>query len=895
MSFDGRNWSKVAKKLLQANVTPLANQLVAPNDSVLGVYSNQGGLLCSSLPPADRTPGFSLGGSPGKPGLCITYPALIRNAFYPTLWQNTSMHLNGCYTDGNVLLHPNQCAPGSVSIPVLSGGVVTNSGADPFDGYVLTPVAGPVVAANTNQFTQMEGNFSLFWGLSIQLWAEILMPDDTPYDQFLALNPDAFMGMADTTEPLLVDDLVNCSTPGRRNVTAPGDPGYPMGDCFTEVGNFKRDPGLVAKYNCKTEGGNGCLSRPAGGTRQPGQRDPLLGMDIFFASNLSLKNPNFRSGRCGACHNMPTLTDHTMPFTFKAQLTDFQSEFSPTNPGVELSTEPLGRLRIISGFLLESEIAENGQDTVERRFVNQSIAPNPNDGLAYPGGVFNPPSYIGADQAFIDNGVYNIGVRPISEDIGRGGDDAFGWPLSLATILLKNLGGPGFQPGTAMTTFDPSMGPEGGLFMLSAQDQQINPGGSDEPVNPMLPPYLYPWAPGIVVGDAQPELDEPHAGINTITDVAMLEGFIDVIGPVSPSAVLNEGLNMGESELMGTWPTPNRVIRDGAFKAPQLRNVELTGPYFHNGGMLTLRQVVDFYVRGGDFPITNAAHRDFNIMNLNLEVQSNLSEAEKVALVDFMLELTDDRVRFERGPFDHPEVFVPLDGTAPDNISGRAGFLANLTNGNFKRIPAVGTSGNATPLPNFLGISSIKGSPGNDHFDSVTFSTATFSISGTITSSGNPLAGVTVNLTGAASATTTTNASGVYTFTGRANGNYTVTPSLAGFTFTPVNRAVTINNANVTGQDFVGTAAAGAFSISGTVRTRALGSLGSPVPGVTITLSGTAAGTTVTNASGNYIFTGRANGNYTVTPSQAGFTFTPVSRAVTISGANVTGQNFTRN
>ncbi len=730
MSFQGRNWSKVGKKLLQTGATPLANQLVDPTDSVLGIYSNQGGSACAGLAPADLSGDGTT--ALGKPGLCISYAGLIRHAYYPALWQNTSMHLNGCYTDGNAASHPNQCAAGSVAIPVLAPATgttpatVVNSSHDPFDEFVLTPAAGPAVANNTNQFTQMEANWSLFWGLSIQLWVQILMPDDTPYDQFLAVNPDAFMGMADTTEPLLVDDLVNCNTPGQRNVTAPGDPGYPMGACFTEVGNFKRDPGLFARYNCTAEGGVGCLSTPAGGTRTPTDPDPLLGIDIFFASNLSLKNPNFRSARCGACHNMPTLTDNTVPFTFKAQLTDFQSEFTAANPGVELRTEPLGRLRIISGFLLESEIGENGQDSVERRFINQSIAPNPVDGLAYPDGVFNPPSYIGAGQAFIDNGVYNLGVTPINNDIGRGGPDPFGWPLSLATLLLKNLGGPGFEPGNAMTTFNPSLGPEGGLFALSAQDQQINPGGTDEPVNPLLPPHMYPWAPGVVVGDAQPELDEPHAGINTLTDVAMLEGFIDVIGPVSPSAVLNEGLNMGESELMGTWPTPNRVIRDGAFKAPQLRNVELTAPYFHNGGQLTLRQVIDFYVRGGDFPITNAAHRDFNIVNLNLEAQSNLSEPEKVALIDFLLELTDARVKYEQGPFDHPEVFIPLDGTAPDNTFGRPGFLANLTNGMFRQVPAVGTGGNATPLSNFLGVSSLRrtdpGFPvgGISHYDSNT-------------------------------------------------------------------------------------------------------------------------------------------------------------------------------
>ncbi|MEP6993795.1 MAG: hypothetical protein ABI968_04665, partial [Acidobacteriota bacterium] len=313
-----------------------------------------------------------------------------------------------------------------------------------------------------------------------------------------------------------------------------------------------------------------------------------------------------------------------------------------------------------------------------------------------------------AGQAFIDNGVYNLGVRPINEDIGRGGLDAFGWPLSLASMMMKNLGGSDFEPGNPMSTFNPSLGPEGGLFEESAQDQQLNPGGTDEPSDPQLPPYLAPFLNQITVGDSQPELDEPAAGINTLTDVAMLEGFIDNIGPVSPSAVKNEGLNNGLTELMGTWPEPNRVLKDGAFKAPQLRDIELTGPYFHNGGQLTLRQVVDFYVRGGDFPITNAAHRDFNLVNLDLEAQSNLSEAEKVALVDFLLELTDDRAAFDKGPFDHPEVIIPVDGLAPDNTAGRAVLLANPM---FRDILAVGTAGFATREPAFLGVTNVRNNP----------------------------------------------------------------------------------------------------------------------------------------------------------------------------------------
>lgn len=49
-----------------------------------------------------------------------------------------------------------------------------------------------------------------------------------------------------------------------------------------------------------------------------------------------------------------------------------------------------------------------------------------------------------------------------------------------------------------------------------------------------------------------------------------------------------------------------------------MRNVELTAPYFHNGGQATLRQVVEFYNRGGDFADVNQANLDPNIQPLFL-------------------------------------------------------------------------------------------------------------------------------------------------------------------------------------------------------------------------------------------------------------------------------------
>jgi len=60
-------------------------------------------------------------------------------------------------------------------------------------------------------------------------------------------------------------------------------------------------------------------------------------------------------------------------------------------------------------------------------------------------------------------------------------------------------------------------------------------------------------------------------------------------------------------------------------------------------------------------------------------------------------------------------------------------------------------------------------------------------------------------LSGAAGATTVTNASGSYTFSGLANGTYVVTPSNTGYTFSPASKSVTINAANGPGVNFTAT------------------------------------------------------------------------------------------
>jgi len=157
-------------------------------------------------------------------------------------------------------------------------------------------------------------------------------------------------------------------------------------------------------------------------------------------------------------------------------------------------------------------------------------------------------------------------------------------------------------------------------------------------------------------------------------------------------------------------PDPNRIAIAGCFKTPSLRNVELTGPYFHNGGQATLRQVVDFYDRGGDFPDANIADLHPDILILFMTAQ------EKDDLVSFLLALTDDRVRNEKAPFDHPQLFIP-NGSKESGGVIQGLFDKILANGfrdteQVRAIPPVGALGlpaeGLPPIGTFLGLDPRK-------------------------------------------------------------------------------------------------------------------------------------------------------------------------------------------
>jgi len=139
MSASGRNFMHVGKRVLAQR--PLLAQPVSGSDSQLGAMVHGSGL---GLNVAD-------------------YATLVRAAFKPEWWA------------------------GAQAIQVDAAG-----------NRSVVPMPATLGA---NQFNQMQANFSLFFGLSLQLYQSTLVADDTPFDRYAAgdasaMTPQAVRGLA---------------------------------------------------------------------------------------------------------------------------------------------------------------------------------------------------------------------------------------------------------------------------------------------------------------------------------------------------------------------------------------------------------------------------------------------------------------------------------------------------------------------------------------------------------------------------------------------------------------------------------------------------------------------------------------------------------------------------
>lgn len=102
----------------------------------------------------------------------------------------------------------------------------------------------------------------------------------------------------------------------------------------------------------------------------------------------------------------------------------------------------------------------------------------------------------------------------------------------------------------------------------------------------------------------------------------------------------NNGLDVIPTDLGTLNPALQRDGSLGVFRAGNLRNVEVSGPYMHDGRFATLRDVINHYDHGvQDGPHLDSMLRD--VLGTGLPHRLNLAEEDKDALEAFLRTMTD--------------------------------------------------------------------------------------------------------------------------------------------------------------------------------------------------------------------------------------------------------------
>jgi cytochrome c peroxidase len=376
-------------------------------------------------------------------------------------------------------------------------------------------------------------------------------------------------------------------------------------------------------------------------SRQSGPAGTPIDLPADAQAGYSL----FSSRHCNLCHAGPTnslaavATNAALLAPTNDPITGLPKTFGPLNSPIEFGPVSMGDPQDLGGAL----------DVGLSRYVNVVGR-----------------DVMDAGNALMDIGFTNTGVGDPDADPGVGGLDDFGNPLSFTKqykqYLLDNPGG---VKDTVVNSIRSCQ-----FYLALAVNDNVNY------------PNTFSTLHGVIPDGSKEELSKP----GTIAERSQNCRF-------APSAYIpTKAAAQSLSDTDAKW----RDAIKAAFKIPTLRNIELTGPYMHNGGLATLDQVVDFYSRHGNF-----VNPDFNS---NVMTVSGLGQipANRANLIAFLKSLTDDRVRYERAPFDHPEIAVPH-GHTGDEVAVNSGnpLGALQAKDEFLVVPAVGANGITTPIQPF--------------------------------------------------------------------------------------------------------------------------------------------------------------------------------------------------
>jgi cytochrome c peroxidase len=525
MSCDGRTFADVGRKMLLRR--PLALQKVHAQDSVFGLPNAVGNLDLRHVSGRGLKDPYR-------------YSELIKKAFNEKYWKQAGR-------------------------------------------FVITD-AGQLKQTLLQGYTQMEHNFSMFWGMSIMLYEGTLISDQSKFDTwFASCDP-----VATNTNGLAVpvgNPTVKCQIPNLAF-----NPALPVNPTTNPQKIPNPDPLLADPTNYVY----------GGFTAQE-----VLGWGMFNNAGTGIRNAGNPS--CNGCHNGP------------AVFSEAQFTASPTQP-FGTTFVPVERSRIDDRGPGTPNIP---LPTLDQRAAGQLST---------------------VEGAVHDRGFFNIGSRPTSFDVGNGGTDPYGNPLSVSRMFLK-------EQATKAPVVDPS--------------------GIADPCN----------TPGLIEGGFPSATAAPPVGAPEVNAGRYPGCLAGNAGSVLPSF---------------DWNAEREMV-DGTFKTPSIRNIGLTPPYFHFGGYSNLRQVVEFYARGGsrrdkstslnnasytgdtsgngtlgkeDFPLAGP-HFGTNVDFFVRDVKSTDTQID--AMVAFMLTLTDRRVQCDAAPFDHPSLFIATQPLKQDlNNDGRA-------------------------------------------------------------------------------------------------------------------------------------------------------------------------------------------------------------------------------
>ena len=441
------------------------------------------------------------------------------------------------------------------------------------------------ISFNGNLYTQIEFNFSMFFGLAVQAYQATLISDDTPFDRFEG--------------------------------------------AFHPARHSNGDPCTLA---------NPCAPIPP----DPNALTPQQRAGYTLFNDVV---PNIGT-HCADCHVPPITTAHTI------------LDNQPDSQGVP--SPALG-------------------EAIEHMFMGDDLA-----------------------EANYDHGFYNIGIRRTTDDKGRKAAGGSLNPFSGVTVGVSSI-----SRATNVVTVNTAAN----ITLAAGQSVTIS-GVTDKSFNGTVvvtavnSPTQFTYA--------QTATDATStAGFATGPNAAFPFSLVELVALRDSAACKNlPGAHVGclppdVARFVPNTPIFPRRVTHGAFKVPNLRNIKFTGPYFHAGDSATLRQVVEFYTRGGNFPNTNLHDKTVDVDGIpGLDITQDPAGEERIrALVEFLAEgLTDPRVAFERAPFDHPEICVPNGspkGGEAQEFEGCGGKL-DTSKDVFIHVRAVGKDGRTTELPTFL-------------------------------------------------------------------------------------------------------------------------------------------------------------------------------------------------